>query len=152
MPVEELAEGGCRSRLARRDPRRNLQLERLGRDHGTRKREHAIDNNREAGANDHAELFGVSTQVGCPDRERCGGSAGTGEASERGSRRAVVSRGCDHERVEPKGSLHRSHDGAVGKAGVRLAQRDERDSCRVVRIAVLVRVDGTMRSADGRAS
>src|SRR5439155_8530405 len=89
VPVEELAEGGCRSRLARRDPRRNLQLERLGRDHGTRKREHAIDNNREAGANDHAELFGVSPQVGCPDRERCGGSAGTGEASELGSRRAV---------------------------------------------------------------
>ena len=82
------------------------------------------------------------------DGQRGGRATGPGDVAVRRRRSTVVPGRRDDERVERE----RTRDGeglrAVGEAGERLGERNERDARSVVRVAVAVRVDRSVEPGD----
>ncbi len=126
----------------------DLEVEPPGGAHDARDRGRAVEQRGQPGAHDDARTVRARPRVHRADRERRGRSARAGDVAVACARVAVVPRRRDDERVERQRSLRGARLGPVGEAGERLGERDERDAGRVVRVAVVVRVDGAVEPGD----
>ena len=152
MRVEEVEQrngaavpGRCSRACARRPERR---VDRPGRGDGARERACSVELDVQPGSQHEPHLAEARAQVERADRQRGRCAAGPGDAAEAGAGGAVVAAGRDHERVEAHRTGRSSREWPVCEAGERLCDTDERDARCVVRVAVIVRVDGALDAGE----
>ncbi len=79
-------------------------------------------------------------------------AAGAGDVAVCRRSCAVVARGCDDERAERRRRGDRLRFRRIVEAGERLGEREQRDPCRIVRVAVVVRIHRALEPGDDLVS
>ena len=126
--------------------RTTVERERRPRRGRAAQRHLAVEQDAQTRPEHHAHVRGLLAQIRGGDGERGRRAAGTADAAVPRTRRPLVARRDDDERVQPGRAQDRAGERPVAEGGEGLGDADDRDPGGVERAAVGVRVDRALQA------